>query len=79
MRSLGQVADRNQFQRHVPEDPRADLENQLSPGGRDYALEGVEEAFLSGIEGLDQDGRNSAYDTRFSIMSHPMKSKGKTD
>jgi hypothetical protein len=51
--------------------------DDLATGGRDDALEGVEEAVLSGIDEMDHGGRNSSTGLCLSIKLRQRESREK--
>ena len=58
---LGQFADGHDFEEACRKTPCQPLPMILPAGGRNDPLEGVEEAVLSGVDGMDHGGRNSLF------------------
>ena len=58
---LGQFADGHDFEEDMAKDSLPALADDPLAGGGNDALEGVEEAVLSGVNGVDHDGRNSCF------------------
>ena len=58
---LGQFANGHHFQEGMPKDPLPTLGDDPLTGRGYDALEGVEEAILSGVDHVDHNGRNSCF------------------
>ena len=58
---LGQFANGHHFQEGMPKDSLPTLGDDPLTGRGYDALEGVEEAILSGVDHVDHNGRNSCY------------------
>ena len=56
---LGEIADGHQLEQDMSKDSLPAFDDQLLSRGRDDALEGVEQAFLSRVDGVNHIGRNS--------------------
>ena len=64
---LGQFAHRHDFEEDVSKDSLPTRTDDPLAGGRNHALEGVEEAVLSRVIRMDHGGRNSLFRDRLSI------------
>ena len=56
---VAELGDGHDFEEDVAKDPLPTVGEDPPSDRRDNALEGVEEAVLSGIDGVDHGGRNS--------------------
>ena len=76
---LGEFADGHHFEEDVSKDPLpARADDPLTGRGYD-ALKGVEEAVLSGVDGVDHGGRNSFYTGCLSVEARLAKVKREMD
>ena len=73
----GQFADGHLLEEDVAKDALPSLADDPPAGRRDHALEGVEEAVLSGIDEVDHGGRNSYSGLCLSIKLRQRKSREK--
>ena len=74
---LGEFADGHDFEEDMAKDALPAVGDDLASGGGYDALEGVEEAVLSGIDGMDHSGRNSFSKIWLSIECRPGRVKEK--
>ena len=61
---LGEVIDGHDLKDDMPKDPLPTVADDLASGRWNNPLEGVEEAVLSGVDGMNHGGRNSFYKIR---------------
>jgi hypothetical protein len=73
---LCEFIDRHEWEEDMPEDGLPAVSEDLPTGWGYDPLEGVEEAILSGIDGMDHRGRNSFSRDRLSIEWRPRESSG---
>jgi hypothetical protein len=76
---LGQFANGHHFQEGMSKDSLPTLGDDPLTGRGYDALEGVEEAILSGIDHVNHNGRNSCFRIWLSLQLHPTKVKRKMD
>ena len=74
---LGQFANGHHFQEGMPKDPLPTLGDDPLTGRGYDALEGVEEAILSGVDHVDHNGRNSCFRIWLSLSCVLRKSREK--
>ncbi len=73
----GELTDGEDVEDDVAKDALPPLGDDPVAGGRDDAVEGVEEACLSGVNDMDHGGRNSSDKLELSIEPRRGKSRGK--
>jgi hypothetical protein len=68
---LGQLVDGHQFEQDVSKDALPAVGDDTSSRRGNDALEGVEEEFLSGIDVVDQNGRNFFTGSQIILSERP--------
>jgi len=71
----GEFADGHDFEQDMANESLPAVADDLSPRRRDDAIEGVEEAVLPGVDGVDHGDRNSFPGYELSMARHPGKSR----
>ena len=74
---LAEFADGHDFEEDMAKDALPAVADDLPPGRRDDPFKGVEEAVLSGVDGVDHGGRNSFSKIWLSIESRRWLSRAK--
>ena len=74
---MREFADGHHFEQDMAKDALPAVGDDLLAGRRDDPVEGVEETVLSGIDGMDHNGRNSFTTGWLSIEPRPRKSRKK--
>ena len=74
---LGELADGHDFEDGVSKDPLPAVADDLPSRRWNNPFERVEEAVLSGVDGMDHGGRNSFSKIWLSIEERPRESRGK--
>src|SRR3954453_14060682 len=74
---LGELVDGQDLEDGMSEDPLPTVSDDRPTGRRNDPLERVEEAVLSGVDGMDHGGRNSLSGNYLSIEWRPGKSREK--
>ena len=74
---LGKVIDGHDLKDDMAKDSLPAVADDLASRRWNDPFEGVEEAVLSGVDGMDHGGRNSFSKIRLSIEERPRESRGK--
>src|SRR3954453_19808126 len=70
---LGELVDGHDFEDGMSKDPLPTVGDDRPAGGWNHPLEGVEDAVLSGVDGMDHGRRNSFTGNYLSIECRPVK------
>ena len=74
---LSELGDGHELEENVAQEALPAVGEDPPPDGRDDTVEGIEQAVLSGIDGVKQGGCNSLSKLWLSIESHPGLSREK--